>query len=73
MTASEVLAALAGDTWLADRSWNRPRWTIGNWKRPKPGRTISVVLPALNEEDTIESVIDSISPLVRFRPLRWPG
>lgn len=30
----------------------------------KAGRTISVVLPALNEEATIESVIDSISPLV---------
>ena len=30
----------------------------------KAGRTISVVLPALDEEETIESVIDSISPLI---------
>ncbi|EUA91981.1 glycosyl transferase 2 family protein [Mycobacterium ulcerans str. Harvey] len=30
----------------------------------KAGRSISVVLPALDEEETIQSVIDSISPLV---------
>lgn len=69
MTASELivdgaLAALPGDTWLAKRSWNRPRWTIGELVAAKAGRTVSVVLPALNEEDTIESVIDSISPLM---------
>jgi glucosyl-3-phosphoglycerate synthase len=74
MTASElivgdlagdgVLAARPGDIWLSNRSWNRPGWTIGQLKEAKAGRTISVVLPALNEEETIESVIDSISPLV---------
>jgi glucosyl-3-phosphoglycerate synthase len=68
MTASELvagdLATLPGDTWLSDHSWNRPRWTIGELEAAKDGRTISVVLPALNEEDTVESVIDSISPLV---------
>ncbi len=63
-TNARVLAALAGDTWLADRSWNRPRWTIGELVAAKQGRTVSVVLPALNEEDTIESVIESISRLV---------
>ncbi|GAB7142930.1 glucosyl-3-phosphoglycerate synthase [Mycobacterium riyadhense] len=68
MTTSDlvdgVLAALPGDTWLSNRSFSRPRWTIGELVAAKAGRTISVVLPALNEEDTIESVIDSISPLV---------
>ena len=59
-----MLAARPGDTWLADRSWNRPGWTIGELEAAKAGRTISVVLPALNEEETVESVIDSISPLV---------
>ena len=41
----------------------------GRWSEltARPGRTISVVLPALDEEETIESVIDSISPLVRDR------
>lgn len=70
MTASDlfsdaaVLAAGPGDAWLADRSWNRPSWTLAELEAAKAGRTISVVLPALNEEDTIESVVDSISPLV---------
>ncbi|MGH3541195.1 MAG: glycosyltransferase, partial [Mycobacterium sp.] len=71
MTASElvdlvgegVLAALPGDTWLSDRSWSRAR-TVDELVAAKAGRTVSVVLPALNEEDTIESVIDSISPVV---------
>ena len=30
----------------------------------KAGRTISVVLPALNEEETVGSVVDTISPLL---------
>ncbi|OBH42764.1 glucosyl-3-phosphoglycerate synthase [Mycobacterium intracellulare] len=59
-----MLAARPGDTWLADRSWNRPSWTVAELEAAKAGRTISVVLPALDEEETIESVIDSISPLV---------
>jgi glucosyl-3-phosphoglycerate synthase len=72
MTASElalandrILAARPGDTWLPTGGWNRRRWTVGELEEAKAGRTISVVLPALNEEETIESVIDSISPLVR--------
>ncbi|OBK26563.1 glucosyl-3-phosphoglycerate synthase [Mycobacterium asiaticum] len=60
MTASELVA---GDL-ATVHTWNRPRWTISELVAAKAGRTISVVLPALNEEDTIESVIDSISPLV---------
>ncbi|MDP7733313.1 glucosyl-3-phosphoglycerate synthase [Mycobacterium paragordonae] len=63
MTASDLVASdLVGD--LADRSWNRPRWTVAELVAAKAGRTISVVLPALNEEETVESVIDSISPLI---------
>ncbi|RFD26798.1 glucosyl-3-phosphoglycerate synthase [Mycobacterium uberis] len=71
MTVSELaasaLAAQPRDAWLADRSWSRPAWTIDELEAAKAGRTISVVLPALNEEQTIESVIDSISPLVSDR------
>ncbi len=65
LTSDEALAARPGDIWLSDRSLNRPTWTIGQLVEAKAGRTVSVVLPALNEEATIESVIDSISPLVR--------
>lgn len=64
MTELLAEAALPGDMWLSDRSWTRPRWTVDELAAAKAGRTISVVLPALNEEDTIESVIDSISPLL---------
>jgi glucosyl-3-phosphoglycerate synthase len=53
-----------GDTWLSDHSWNRPAWTVAQLEAAKAGRTISVVLPALNEEETVGSVIDSISPMV---------
>jgi glucosyl-3-phosphoglycerate synthase len=64
LTSDPVLAARPGDIWLSNRSWNCPGWTIKQLEQAKAGRTISVVLPALNEEETIESVIDSISPLV---------
>jgi glucosyl-3-phosphoglycerate synthase len=72
MTASELVgpattgavAALPGDAGLSDRSWIRPHWTVDELEAAKAGRTISVVLPALDEEDTIESVINSISPMV---------
>jgi hypothetical protein len=41
--------------WLTDHSWNRPTWTVAELVAAKAGRTISVVLPALNEEDTVGS------------------
>jgi glucosyl-3-phosphoglycerate synthase len=52
------------ETWLAENSWNRPTWTIAELEAAKKGRTISVVLPALNEEETVASVIDTISPML---------
>jgi glucosyl-3-phosphoglycerate synthase len=65
LVSDEAVAARPGDIWLPDHSRSRPTWTVGQLKEAKAGRTVSVVLPALNEEETIESVIDSISPLVR--------
>jgi glucosyl-3-phosphoglycerate synthase len=75
MTASELVAdgliteeahaTRPGDIWLANGGCSRPNWTVGLLEEAKGGRTVSVVLPALDEEETIESVIDSISPLVR--------
>lgn len=64
--ADRGLEALLGETWLSGRTWRRPDWTIVELLAAKAetGRTISVVLPALDEEATIESVIDSITPLV---------
>ncbi len=55
-----------GETRLAGRTWSRPDWTVAELvaAKEKSGRTISVVLPALNEAETIGTVIDSITGLV---------
>ncbi|OMC07434.1 glucosyl-3-phosphoglycerate synthase [Mycolicibacter heraklionensis] len=60
------LVAAPGDTQLSGRTWTRPPWTVEELlaAKARTGRSISVVLPALNEQATIESVIDSITPLV---------
>ena len=56
--------AVAGHRWMADHSWGRPSWTIAELEAAKAGRTISVVLPALNEEETVGSVVETITPLL---------
>jgi len=53
-----------GDTWLAGHSWHRPTWILAELEAAKRGRTISVVLPALNEAETVGSVIDTITPML---------
>ncbi|BBZ22280.1 MULTISPECIES: glucosyl-3-phosphoglycerate synthase [Mycobacteriaceae] len=60
------LVSAPGDTRMSGRTWTRPQWTVAELLAAKAetGRSISVVLPALNEQATIESVIDSITPLV---------
>ena len=50
--------------WLTGHSWNRPTWSVAQLQAAKAGRSISVVLPALNEEETVASVIDTISPML---------
>jgi glucosyl-3-phosphoglycerate synthase len=62
--ASGAVAARPGDVWLSNRNSSRPGHTLRQLEEAKAGRTISVVLPALNEEATVASVIESISPLV---------
>ncbi|MBV8346961.1 MAG: glucosyl-3-phosphoglycerate synthase [Mycolicibacterium sp.] len=66
MTAAPDLTAedLAADRWMADHSFSRPSWTIAELEAAKAGRAISVVLPALNEQETVVSVIDSIAPML---------
>ena len=48
----------------ADRCWHRPNWTVAELEAAKRGRTISVVLPALNEEGTVAAVIETITPML---------
>ena len=58
------LTSRTAEAWLADHSWYRPPWTVEELAAAKRGRTISVVLPALNEAATVAAVIDTISPMV---------
>lgn len=41
-----------------------PEWTIDELIDAKQGRTVSVALPALDEEKTVAHVLDTISPFV---------
>ncbi|MEE4024823.1 glucosyl-3-phosphoglycerate synthase [Gordonia sp. PKS22-38] len=53
----------AKQRWSATNTWEQPEWTIDELVAAKDGRTVSVVLPALNEEETVADVIASIRPL----------
>ncbi len=55
---------MAAHPWMLDRSWCRPTWTVAELEAAKAGRTVSVVLPALNEEETVGSVVETIAPLL---------
>ncbi|WP_042574717.1 glucosyl-3-phosphoglycerate synthase [Rhodococcus sp. MEB064] len=50
--------------WDRMNSWDSPSWTLEELEAAKGDRTVSVVLPALNEEETVAGVIDTISPLL---------
>lgn len=50
--------------WFARRTWQSPSWTVADLVRAKGSRTVSVVLPALNEEATVADVIASVRPLL---------
>jgi glucosyl-3-phosphoglycerate synthase len=50
-------------TWFERRTWQSPSWTREELVRAKGSRTVSVVLPALNEEATVADVIASVLPL----------
>ena len=54
----------ATEAWMADHSWFRPPWSLAELEVAKRGRTVSVVLPALNEAATVAAVIDTITPMV---------
>lgn len=60
-----TIASMEGSaTWLETNTWERPRWTVADVVARKGDRTISVVLPALDEEATVGAVVESIRPLV---------
>ena len=64
LTDIDKTDAVVGHPWFADHSFGRPAWTVEELIEAKRGRTVSVVLPALNEEETVASVVETITPLL---------
>jgi glucosyl-3-phosphoglycerate synthase len=54
----------AAAAWFAERTWQCPEWTVRELLAAKGSRTVSVVLPALNEESTVGAVVASVQPLL---------
>ncbi|MEU6643727.1 glucosyl-3-phosphoglycerate synthase [Saccharomonospora sp. NPDC046836] len=52
------------ERWFSRRTWQSPQWTVGELRRAKGTRSVSVVLPALNEAGTVGTVVASIRPLL---------
>ncbi|MBF6210860.1 glucosyl-3-phosphoglycerate synthase [Nocardia puris] len=50
--------------WATTNTWDTPGWSVDELIDAKGGRTVSVVLPALNEERTVADVVASIRPLL---------
>ncbi len=46
--------------WFAARTWQPAAWTVDELVAAKRGRTVSVVLPALDEEDTVAGVVAAV-------------
>lgn len=51
-------------SWFERRTWQNPDWKHDDIVAAKGDRTVSVVLPALNEEDTVADVVGSVRPLL---------
>jgi glucosyl-3-phosphoglycerate synthase len=51
-------------TWFESRTWQSPQWTVAELMRAKGSRTVSVVLPALDEEATVGGVVRAVLPLL---------
>ncbi|WP_275291082.1 glucosyl-3-phosphoglycerate synthase [Amycolatopsis sp. La24] len=51
-------------SWFHRRTWQEPGWSAADILAAKRGRTVSVVLPALNEEETVAAVVASVRPLL---------
>lgn len=51
------------EDWFARRTWQTPTWTVPDLVAAKRGRRVSVVLPALDEEETVGAIVEAIVPL----------
>jgi glucosyl-3-phosphoglycerate synthase len=50
--------------WFDTHTWHDPQWTVAELLKLKGSRTVSVVLPALNEEETVAEVVAAVRPLL---------
>lgn len=50
--------------WYNTHTWHDPQWTLPELMTAKGTRTVSVVLPALNEEHTVGAVVRAVLPLL---------
>jgi glucosyl-3-phosphoglycerate synthase len=53
------------EQWFAERTFQYPAWTAECLVAAKAGRRVSVVLPALDEEETVGAIVAAIVPLTR--------
>lgn len=52
------------EEWFARRTWAHPPWDAAGLTAAKGARTVSVVLPALDEEATVGGVVAAVRPLL---------
>lgn len=52
------------EDWFARRTWTRPPWSAAELVAARGARTVSVVLPALDEEATVGGVVAAVRPLL---------
>ena len=50
--------------WFAANTWQSPQWSVQELLAHKGDRTVSVVLPALDEEATVGDVVGVVRPLL---------
>jgi glucosyl-3-phosphoglycerate synthase len=50
--------------WFARHTWQAPAWTAAELLEAKGTRTVSVVIPALDEQETVAGVVASVRPLL---------
>lgn len=53
------------EQWFARRTWQEPPWSVPELVAAKRGRRVSVVLPALDEEETVGAIVAAIVPLTK--------
>ncbi len=54
--------------WYRNRTWHDVTWSAQDLVRAKDGRTVAVVLPALNEETTVAGVVRAFQLTLRQGP-----